>query len=325
MEPVTSISILILILVGVAVELTTKALSHASRAIWRRIRGRQANGVPTHDRRVEAASALLLNVDSTNKRLRDIIEHIGRGNMTSPELRAALDETRSEFLSIRSSLVVLQALDLLKTVEHWLDDVRSVKDDIANKERAWITFMNTSPYHPPEMMTLPASKRIGDYRDLLTRGEAIGEQVKSLMSSSASRKSAPTPAVLAGGRVASRILLAVGQLQTLQHGLTMDGRVPNLEPVLVDLEKLANDYSHEDLQGMQHPELSKNVIAYYRDIRTTISRCRELASKQQRLAQLSDGRRLINEEKLHLQAGAAEGIGAGEYLVERIRLELPHP
>jgi hypothetical protein len=323
MEPVTSIGILILILVGVAVELTTKAVSHALRAIWRRIRGQQPEAAPSHDRKAEAAGALLLNVSSTNKRLRDIIDHIDRGNMTSPELRAALDETRSEFLSIRSSLVVLQALELLKKAEHWYDDVRRVKNDVANEERAWDAFMNTSPYHPPEMMTLPARKRIGEYRELLARGEVIEGQVESLMSPGAPQKYTPNPVVLAGERVASRILLTVGQLQTLQHALTMDGRVPNLEPVLVDLDKLASGYSHEDLQGVQHPELSKNVIAYYRDIRTTISLCRDLSSKQQRIAQLPGGRRLINEEKLQLQAGAAQGIRAGEYLVGRIRQELP--
>ena len=74
---------------GVVQDLLKEGSSSLLKAGWRRLTGKSSAPV-TPDRKAEAIAALHLNVASTNKRLRDIIEHVVKGNFTSPELRGAL-------------------------------------------------------------------------------------------------------------------------------------------------------------------------------------------------------------------------------------------
>lgn len=278
----------------------------------------QRRGKPPLNRHSEAITAIFLNVASTNKRLRDIIDHVIKGNFTSPETRGALDETRTEFLQGRASWVVIEDTDLMQAVEHWHDEVRRVKDEIANEERAWTQFMNTSPMHPPEMMILPAKKRLGEYQGLLTKGEELERGIQKLREPKPPATPPPSEERRARDRLATRLMLLSGQFDTLGHWLRHLGSLDRIENVLVDIEKLAEGHSHADLDVMGDAEFGKVVIAYYRDVRGSVQDVRKLAKTFDRLRAMSDREQRLESSLTHSQAYAAQCSREGQQLAEKL-------
>jgi hypothetical protein len=233
--------------------------------------------VPVHveERRAEAVRLLLQNVRTGNKRLRDIIKHVDAGHMTSPELRQALADARDEFHRERARMVLLPLEDL-EAVEQWHDDIRSTKDSISNEESAWMTFMNTSPLHPEGSHIPPGRKRLGDYRDLLARGERLESDVRALSSGEELPKGGIRPPDLEIARVAllehmKRIIRTLFKI----HAKTEHSGLPDRD-LLAELDNDVREWKRllKWIELIPERDITKHIDDWHREVK---ARALELA------------------------------------------------
>ncbi|HTK31873.1 MAG TPA: hypothetical protein VL332_07900 [Candidatus Saccharimonadaceae bacterium] len=215
---------------------------------------------------------------------------------------------RARFISLPGTV--------LGDVEHWEGDIQRTQDSILGDEDAWTRYTTTGQPWPEGFNVSPGRKRVGEYRDLLARGEALEAQVRNLASSVP-----PISAEIsrARHRVAARIELIVGELEPLAHHLQWLRVVNTLEPRLRDIDALATSFSHDDVQDMSSAEMGKNVIAYYRDTRSMVEQIRSLAKTYERVKTVGDAEDRLQTTLEQCQAYVAQNILGGSRLVQEIR------